>query len=192
MSHEPTLECLLKEIDGLVTLSPSNFSMASKRGAAICRAIEELKSAVEPNARQSDGLNQLSAAVDRAAGQLTQSLLNLRKDGRLRGDWARFAQRDLIRLKDEALALREFLVANANSFKPSSRASARPSVDLEKLLEVLHEDNAISERTFVMLTAHLAQNGRSKPKDPAIIEQISRIHVHLSELHEIRRVSGNA
>jgi len=190
MPHESTLEGLLNEIDGLVKLSSSNFSEASKRGAAICKAIEEFKDAVEPNTSQRDGLNQLFAAVDRAAGQLTQCMLNLRKDRRLRGDWARFAQRDLIRLKDEVLALREFLVSNANSFKPSSRMSARPSVDLEKLLEVLHEDNAISERTFVMLTAHLAQNGRSKPKDPAIIEQISRISAYLSELHEIRRVSG--
>jgi len=192
MPHEPTLEGLLNEIDGLVRLSSYNFSVASKRGEAICRAIEEFKGAVEPDARQSDNLNRLFAAVDRAAGQLTQSVLNLRKDRRLGGDWARFARRDLIRLKDEALALREFLVANANSFKPSSRASSRPSADLEKLLEVLHEDDAISERTFVMLTTFLAQNGRSKPKDPAIIEQISRISAYLSELHEIRRVIGDA
>jgi len=192
MPHELTLESLLKEIDGLVKLSSSNFSAAGKRGEAVCKAIKEFKDAIEPDARQHDSLNQLFAAVDRAAGQLTQSVLNLQKDRRLRGDWARFARRDLIRLKDEVLALREFLVANANSFKPSSRASARPSVDLEKLLEVLHEDNAISERTFVMLTAHLVQNGRSKPKDPAIIEQISRISTYLSELHEIRRVIGDA
>jgi len=192
MPHELTLESLLKEIDGLVKLSSSNFSAAGKRGEAVCKAIKEFKDAIEPDARQHDSLNQLFAAVDRAAGQLTQSVLNLQKDRRLRGDWARFARRDLIRLKDEVLALREFLVANANSFKPSSRVSARPSVDLERLLKVLHEDNAISERTFVMLTAHLAQNGRSKPKDPAIIEQISRISAYLSELHEIRRVSGDA
>ena len=192
MPHELTLESLLKEIDGLVKLSSSNFSAAGKRGEAVCKAIKEFKDAIEPDAGQHDGLNQLFAAVDRAAGQLTQSVLNLQKDRRLRGDWARFARRDLIRLKDEVLALREFLVANANSFKPSSRASARPSVDLERLLKVLHEDNAISERTFVMLTAHLAQNGRSKPKDPAIIEQISRISAYLSELHEIRRVIGDA
>jgi len=192
MSHEPTLEGLLKEIDGLVKLSSSNFSAAGKRGEAVCKAIKEFENVIEPNAPQRDSLNQLFAAVDCAAGKLTQSVLNLRKDRRLRGDWARFARRDLIRLKDGVLALREFLVANANSFKSSSRASARPSVDLEKLLEVLHEDNAISERTFVMLTAHLAQNGRSKPKDPAIIEQISRVSTYLSELHEIRRVSGDA
>jgi len=192
MSHEPTLECLLKEIDGLVELSPSNFLAANKRGEEICKAIVEFKDAIEPNAHQRDSLNKLFASVDRAAGKLDQSVLNLRKDGRLRGDWARFARRDLIRLKDEILALREFLVANANSFKPNSRASARPSVDLEELLEVLHKDRAISERTFVILTAHLAQNGRPKPKDPAIIEQISRISTYLSELHEIRRVSGDA
>ena len=192
MPHEPKLQGLLKEIDWLVKLSPNSFSAAGNGGGAVCKAIREFKDAIEPNTHQSDSLNQLYAAVDRAAGQLTQSVLNLKKDGRLRGDWARFARRDLIRLKDEALALREFLVANANSFKPSSRANAMPSVDLGEMLEVLHNDGAISERTFVMLTAHLSQNGRSKPKDPAIIEQISRISTYLSELHEIRRVSGDA
>jgi hypothetical protein len=192
MPHEQTLQGLLKEIDGLVELSPSKFLTANKRGEGICKAIEEFKNAIEPNAHQRDSLDKLFASVDRAAGKLNQSVLNLQKDGRLRGDWARFARRDLIRLKDEALALREFLVANVNSFKPSSRASARPSVDLKELLEVLHKDRAISERTFVMLMAHLSQNGRPKPNDPAIIEQISRICAYLSELHEIRRVSGDA
>jgi hypothetical protein len=190
MPHEQALEGLLKEIDGLIKLSPSNFSAAGRRGEAICKAIKEFRDAIEPDAGQRDSVNQLLGAVDRTAGQLVQSVLNLQKGGRLRGDWARFARRDLMRLKDEALALREFLVANANSFKPSSRV--RSSVDLEKLLEVLREDNAISERTFVMLAAHLAQNGRSELKDPAIIEQISRIHAHLSELHEIRQMSGDA
>ena len=192
MYHNQKLQCLIKEIDLLVKLSPSSFSASCKGSAKVCKGLREFRDAIEPNVNQSDRLNQLHAAVDQAASQLTQSLVYLRKDRRLRGDWSRFAKRDLIRLKDELLALREFLVVNLNSFKPSSLSSGRLSIDLERLLEVLQKERAISERTFVMLTAHLAQNGRSKPKDPKIIEQISRISAHLSELHEIREVSDNA
>lgn len=192
MSHERTLEGLLKEIDGLVKLSPADFSVASKRGEVICKTIKEFKDAIEPGAIQRDSLDKLFSTVARAAGQLTQSVLNLRKDRRLRADWTRFAQRDLIRLKDGALALQEFLVANASSLKLNSRTNAGSNIDLEELLKVLHEDNAISERTFFMLTTYLAQNGRSKLKDPTIIEQISRISTYLSELHEMRRVSSDA
>lgn len=192
MSHERTLEGLLKEIDGLIKLSPADFSVASKRGEVICKAIKEFKDPIEPSAIQRDSLNKLFSTVTRAAGQLTQSMLNLRKDRRLRTDWTRFAQRDLIRLKDGALALQEFLVANASSLKLSSRTNVGSNIDLGELLKVLNEDNAISERTFVMLTTYLAQNGRAKLKDPIIIEQISRISTHLSELHEMRRVSSDA
>jgi hypothetical protein len=192
MYHKQKLQGLIKEIDLLVKLSPSSFSASCKGSAKLCKSIREFREAIEPNVNQSDRLNQLHAAVDQAASQLMQSLINLRKDRRLRGDWARFAKRDLIRLKDELLALREFLIVNLNSFKQSSLSIGVHSVDLERLLEVLQKERAISERTFVMLTAHLAQNGRFKPKDQKIIEQISRISAHLSELHEIREASGNA
>jgi hypothetical protein len=192
MSHERTLEGLLKEIDGLVKLSPANFSVASKRGEVICKGIKEFKDAIELGAIQRDNLDKLFSTVAHAAGQLTQSMLNLQKDRRLRADWTRFAKRDLIRLKDGVLALQEFLVANASSLKLSSRTNAGSNIDLGELLKVLHEDNAISERTFVMLTTYLAQNGLSKLKDPTITEQISRISTHFSELHEMRRVSSDA
>jgi hypothetical protein len=192
MYHKQKLQSLIKEIDLIVELSPSSFSASCKGSAKVCKAIREFREAIEPNVNQSDGLNKIYAAVDQSVSQLKQSLVNLRKDRRLRGDWARFAKRDIIRLKDELLALREFLVVNSNSFKPSSLSSERLGIDLERLLEVLQKERAISERTFVMLTVHLAQNGRSRPKDQKIIEQISRISAHLSELHEIREASNNA
>ncbi|KUO39582.1 MAG: hypothetical protein AVW06_03545 [Hadesarchaea archaeon DG-33-1] len=192
MSSERTLDGLLKEIDGLVKLSPANFSFASKRGEGICKAIKEFKDAIEPGTIHRDSLDKLFSTVARAAGQLTQSALNLREDRRLRADWTRFAQRDLIRLKDWALALQEFLVANASSLKLNSRTNAGSKIDLEEMLKVLHKDNAISERTFFMLTTYLAQNGRSKLNDPTIIEQISRISTQLSELHEMRQVISDA
>ncbi len=192
MSRERRLDGLLKEIDELVKLSPANFSFASQRGEGICKAIKEFKDAIEPSNIHRDNLDKLFSTVARAAGQLTQSVLNLRKDRRLCADWTRFAQRDLIRLKDWALALQEFLVANARSLKLSSRTNAGSKIDLEEMLKVLHKDNAISERTFFMLTTYLAQNGRSKLNDPTTIKQISRISTQLSELHEMRRVSSDA
>lgn len=190
--HEQKLQVIIKEIDLLVKLSPSNFSASCKASARVCKGIKEFRDSVEPNADQSYRLNQLHAAVDQSASQLMQSMVNLRKDRRLHGDWARFAKLDIIRLKDELLALREFLIVNLNSFKPISRSIGMNSVDLEILLEVLQKERAISERTFVMLTVHLAQNAQSKPEDPKIIEQISRISAHLSELHEIREASNDA
>jgi hypothetical protein len=192
MYHERKLQGIIKEIDLLVKLSPSDFSASCKGSARVCKGIREFRGAIEPNVDQSDRLNQLHAAVDQSASQLTQSMVNLRKDRRLRGDWVRFAKLDIIRLKDELLALREFLILNLDSFKPISPSIGVHSIDLERLLEVLHKERAISERTFVMLTIHLAQNDRSKPKNPKTIERISRISANLSDLHEIREASGNA
>ena len=192
MYHKQKLQGIIKEIDLIVKLPPSNFSACFKGSAKVCKYIREFRDAIDLDLNQRARLNQLHAAIDRAASQLMQSLVNLRKDRRLSGDWVRFAKRDIIRLKDELLALREFLVVNFNSFKPISPSIGVYSGNLERLLEILQKERAISERTFVMLTVHLAQNGRSKPEDPKIIEQMFRISAHLSELHEIREVSNNA
>jgi hypothetical protein len=88
--------------------------------------------------------------------------------------------------------LREFLVVNSDSFKPLSHSIGMRCINLERLLEELQKERAISERTFVMLTVYLARKGLSRSEDPKIIEQISSISTHLSELQKIREVSGDA
>jgi hypothetical protein len=192
MYHKQKFQDLIKEIDSLIKLSPSSLSASHKASSKVCKGIREFRDAIDPSVTQSDRLDQLHAAVDQATSQLMRSMANARKDRRLREDWARFAKRDIIRLKDELLALREFLVVNSDSFKPISRSIGIDGVNLDTLLEDLQKEGAISERTFVMLTVHLARNGRSRSEDHKIIEQILHISTHLSELHKIREVSGDA
>lgn len=190
MSHELTLESILGELSELAELSPADLTAASKRCAEICSDVAKFNDLIELDVERRKALNRLSAAVDRAAKKLAQSASNFRMDKRLRADWARLAQRDLLKLKDKALALREFLIANANSLKLKSRAGA--NIDLEGLIESLRDSDAIGERTFFMLTTYLAQNGMPKSNDPKIMEQLSRISADLFELHEVRRVSQSA
>jgi hypothetical protein len=176
----------------LVKLSPSSLSASCNASTKVCNGIREFRDAIDPSVTQGDKLNQLHAAVDQATSQLVRSIANIRKDGRLREDWARFAKCDMTRLKDDVLALREFLVVNSDSFKPLSHSIGMRCINLERLLEELQKERAISERTFVMLTVYLARKGLSRSEDPKIIEQISSISTHLSELQKIREVSGDA
>ncbi len=186
MRAEPTFENLLAEIDSFVELKPSDAIKASERGVMLSRAIIALKDVVKLNPKNEGEMGKLASTVDRAATQLTQSALNFKRGGVLRADWVRFAQRDMRRLKDGLLAFREFMLTNAAAFKSWMQAHAPPNIALEKLVRELHEERAISERTFVLLMAHLAKNGRVKLKPSPTVAQLSRISAYLTELQKIR------
>jgi hypothetical protein len=192
MSRKPPAATLLRKLGTLIEASPAKISAANEWGSRVCQAIDEFKDAVEMDAQRLQDMNRLAAGVDRAAKRLIQSAHNLKKDKRLRADWARLAELDLQRLKDEALALHEFLLANANSFKLKPQARVVPFMDLQKLLEELRENDAIGERAFFLLTTYLAKNKHPKLKDQAVIDQLSQISIYLSELREVRQVSGDA
>jgi hypothetical protein len=134
-------------------------------------------------------LAELGVSLKAAAAKFLQSLLNARHGGPLRGDWVRFAERDFIKLKDEVLALREFLVEEADFLKFAClRARLRnlSKLNPEKLFEELYEERAISERTWVLLMAQ-PNSWRKALKDREVSGELARISGWLLDLQEVRR-----
>jgi len=193
MRDELTFDSLLSEIDAFLKLSQSDIVKASERSIALSRIIGTLQSVVRLDSKRASEMSERISALDANAVKLAQSAINYKRGGVLSADWARFAQRDLRRFKDELMAFREFMLANSDMFKSSMGIHKLfNNINMARLIRELHDAQAIGERTFVLLTNYLAQNSKPKIKCPETIAQLSRISAYLSELHEIRKVGVDA
>lgn len=189
MGDELTLEAVLTAVDRLLELSPREVSSAGELWSKLDNILDGLLGAAKFDAARHGRLAELVASLKAAAAQFLQSMLNMRRGGPLRDDWTRFAERDFIKFKDEVLALREFLVGEADFLKFAClRARLRDlgRIDPEKLFEELHEERAISERTWVLLMAQ--PNAWQKAlKNREVSGELARISSWLLDLQEARR-----
>ena len=189
MGDELTLEAVLTAVDRLLELSPREVSSAGELWSKLDNILDGLLCAAKFDAARHGRLAALVASLKAVAAQFLQSLLNVRRGGPLRDDWTRFAERDFIKFKDEVLALREFLVGEADFLKFAClRARLRDlgRIDPEKLFEELHEERAISERTWVLLMAQ--PNAWQKAlKNREVSGELARISSWLLDLQEARR-----
>lgn len=189
MGGELTFEAVLTAVDRFLELPPQEVSSAGGLWQKLDNMLDGTLRAAKFDTARHGRLAELVASLRAAAAQFLQSLLNARHDGPLRDDWARFAERDLLKLKDEVLALREFLIREADFLKFAClRARLRDlsRVDPEKLFKELHEGRAISERTWVLLMAQ-PNAWRKALKDREVSEELARISGWFLDLQEARR-----
>jgi len=186
------LEDLLSRVDHLLELPSSELRSADQCGSEINNFLRGLLDSSELDPDRRGHLTKISAAFDAALARLSQSMHHLGKGDGLSRDWERFARSDLVRLKDEALALREFMVSNADLLK-SARGPARQrksgGTDLEGLIEDLRDERAIGDRTWALFMSYLGAADspwKREVKDKGVPEQLARISGWLSDLREVR------
>ena len=177
------LEQMIHGIERLVKLNDPKKAL--KLGKFLIRAGEDFKRTVELSPVHRETYSKLMAAVDKAVGVLSNSLQNLRAGDSLKADWARFARLDLLKLKDEVLALREFLLANLDSFRPR-RSEAE--LELEELIGELKNSGAIDERICSSLQAYLSRHPEDL-RNSSVAERLARIRNSLREFKRVRRLS---
>lgn len=184
-----TFEAVLAAADSILELQPNDTGTESSLWRKLDPMLDRMLDAAKIDAARHMRLAEVLPPLRAAASELTQSLLNSKRGGPLRGDWVRFAERDLVRLKDELLALREFMIEEADFLRFAClRAQLRElgGTNPEKLFEELHEAGAISERTWVLLMAQ-PKSWRKALKDRELSEQLARISGWLLDLQETRR-----
>jgi hypothetical protein len=192
MKGRSKLDRLIQAIDDLVELPPSELPSANERAAMIAKITEDLQN-FKLDIELSERLRELTRSFNSAAARLSQSASNS-KSGPLRADWERLARRDLIAVKDEALALHEFLSRNYERLRSAierAGAGGGPDIDLRKLVEELRGERAVRERTWVLFVGYLGKSGRSwrrELQDGKVLEQLMRISSWLSDLKELRGV----
>lgn len=189
MSSDLIPEVILEMVDALLDLSPHGLNSADGLWPKLDGMLDDLLEAAEFDVARRGHLAELIAPLKTAAAQLLQSLLNFKRGGLLHEDWARFAEHDLIRLKDELLAMREFLVAEADFLKFAclrARLRRPGGVNPEKLFEELHSQGAISERTWVLLMSQPGEWRRAL-KDSGLTQELARISSWLLDLQDARK-----
>jgi len=189
MRDELTFEAVLTVVDRFLELPPQEVSSAGGLWPKLDNMLDWALHATKFDTPRHGRLAKLVASLKAAAAKFLQSLLNARRGGSLRDDWTRFAERDFIKLKDEILGLREFLVDEKDFLKFAClRARLRDLSrgDPEKLFNELHEGRAISERTWVLLMAQ-PNAWRKALKDRKISEELARISGWFLDLQETRR-----
>ncbi len=189
MVDELTFEAVLTLVDRFLELSPQEVSSAGILWTKLDNMLDWALGATKFDAPRHGRLAELVASLKVAATKFLQSLLNAGRGDPLRDDWTRFAKRDFIKLKDEVLALKEFLVDEADFLKFAclrARLTDFSKIDPEKLFKELHEGQAISERTWVLLMTQ-PNAWRKALKDRKISDELARISGWFLDLHETRR-----
>ena len=177
MEQGLTFDAVLAAVESILELPPKDPSAASSLWLKLSPMLDRMLGAAKIDATRHRRLAKVLTPLRTAASGLTQSLINTKRGGPLRGDWVRFAERDLIALKDELLALREFMVEEADFLRFAflrAQLGELGGVNPEKLFEELHEAGAISERTWVLLMAQ-PNSWREALKNRELSEQLARI-----------------
>jgi len=182
-------EHLLKKLDEFVNLPASSLPEASKLGEEISKSAREFSDTVNLPPRPRKRLDLLVAKISSLSSRLTRSVANSRR-GTFRRDWARFAQSEIVRLKDEALALREFLL----SYRRTTEKKARPPMpmpSLPEIIEALHSEGAIHEVTYAKIIKCLSKMGSRalRKQERRMEERLLRMWSWLSDLRKIRRLN---
>jgi hypothetical protein len=181
------LRKLFKNIDCFLDLPNSSVSKANELGEKICKGAKELQNTVRLGPRVQKKLEQLTSKLENISTRLSRSILNSNQ-GTFKRDWVRFARAESIKLKDEVLALREFLTLNADAIGRSLKEIQ--CISLEELPEILREEQAIHEITYAKLTKRLSAFSRRelRKQEREAGEHLTRISGWLSSLREIRQV----
>jgi hypothetical protein len=178
-------ERALELIDAFLKLPSDGFKVAEKLWTELTKSIQELEVAVKGDPERSNRLEKMVARLEASVSKLVRSASSV--SGPLREDWMRFAENDLEALKDELLALREFISAERGFLGRALRRTTLWKlglVDPEHLFKELHQVGAISERTWILIMTH--PKSLQEVKDREVSGCLRRIAQLFFELQEVR------
>ena len=188
MKLKLNLEAVLAAVDDILTMPTKNLATACSLWLELNRTLDRMLEAAKFNRGRQRRFAKVIATVRLSASQLTKSLANAKGGGATCRDWLRFAERDFVAFKDELMALREFLIDESDFLKFAVlRAQLKElnEIDPERLFKELHEAEAISERTWVLLMAQ-PKSWRKLLNDRELCGQLARISGWLLDLQESR------
>lgn len=191
MKSELTFDAVLAAVDGILEL-PQKPDEANSHWLKLNQMLDQMLAATKVDSARHRRLSEVLSPLRAAASELARSLSNAKRGGPMRGDWMCFAERDLVRLKDELLALREFMLGEADFLRLAcirTQLEGLGRINPEKLFEELHEAGAISERTWALLMAQ-PNSWQKALRDRELSRQLARISGWLFDLQEARRERG--
>ncbi|MGQ9787731.1 MAG: hypothetical protein ACUVQM_00210 [Candidatus Hadarchaeaceae archaeon] len=189
MVRELGFEFILANLDRILELNPNDLGKAARLLRRLDSNLERLLEAARIVDKHQSKLCKVVNLVRSSLARFFCSLANARDSGELRDDWIRFARNDFLQLKEDLMALREFLVENSDFIRLvclRDHIDELAGTEPERLFEELHEAGVVSERTWVLLMSYPGC-WRELLRKEEILKQISRLSAWLLELHEVRK-----
>jgi hypothetical protein len=171
-------------IDDFLKLPNDRLKAGGELWSKLREVIEELRIVVKEDSTRSTRFEEIETRLQTSASKLAKSMSVL--NGPLAEDWKRLARNDLETLKDELVALQEFIVSEREFLKHAFRRVAlrkAEEVDPKRLFEELHEARAISERTWALVVSHPAPLRANKSE---ISQRLRNLAWLLLELQGVR------
>lgn len=183
---------MFSKVDLILKLELGEIQRAHELVEEILRGSKEILN-IPQNKGVEEELEDILSRLEKWSGKLSRSVLNSERCS-LSQDWVRFARNDFAKLKDEILALREFLVRHQRDLQKSLN-EARYGADLEDMVELLWEEEIPHRAILGQLTKRLSEMNETERQRATEIfsKRISRMSLWLSILQEARQeVEDNA
>ncbi|KXB01327.1 hypothetical protein AKJ43_03470 [candidate division MSBL1 archaeon SCGC-AAA261D19] len=192
MMENRLLKKLFSKVDLILKLELGEIQRAHELVEEILCGSKEILN-IPQNKGVEEELEDILSRLEKWSGELSRSVLNSERCS-LSQDWVRFARNDFAKLKDEILALREFLVRHQRGLQKSLN-EARYGADLEDLVELLWEEEIPHRAILGQLTKRLSEMNETERQRATEIfsKRISRMSLWLSILQEARQdIEDNA
>lgn len=183
-----------KLVDEILELPQSAVQKVGELWKDLESQLEILETAVRTDKPRHDRLLAITVRLRGSASKFIRSLACCKGGGPLRDDWVRFAERDLAELKDELLALKEFLVEEVEFIKfalAKVQLLFSGKCDPERLFRELHAAGAVSERTWVLLMSYQG-SWKKAVENSQVADELQQISRRLFDLQEVRVESHGA
>ncbi|MEW6221902.1 MAG: hypothetical protein AB1476_01075 [Candidatus Hadarchaeota archaeon] len=183
-----TLNSVLSTAEKILGLPQSDVRKAGELWKKLDGQLELIEAALRADGPRHARLMSVATSLRLSASKLARSISCSRGGGRLRSDWERLAACDLTELKDELLALKEFLSEEAEFIRfalARAQLLLSDACDPEALFRELHAAGAISERTWALLMAY-PDSWRKTVKSREVSAQLRQISRWFLDLQEVR------
>lgn len=133
---------IFDQIQEFLELDSENLKRAEELSKKIIRNSEEVGKSIGDRDRKEDFLKILSG-LKNYSSKLSEDITNS-KETSLKSEWGRLASQDMFRLKDEIMALQEFLQANETEIRRNLEKE-RYGFDARDLFRRLKTDSSIDK-----------------------------------------------
>ena len=183
------IDILIEKIDDFLDLKTEEIEKGNKIGDEIINKAKKLEKSIKREEKRSKFREILIDSSSRHS-KLSKNVIK-KKNGPLKSDWEQLAEQSMSKLKDEVLALKDFIHKNESVLR-KRMIKNRYGIDLKELNQQLKEEENVDESLNAKLSNRIQtiderelQSVMKNHKDR--LKRIIRLLVYLKEVRRIEQ-----
>lgn len=185
------IDRILETLEEVLELDPQNIERGNELGKEIDEILPEIEKLILKDERKKKYIK-IVARLKNRSSKLSRDLINSNKVS-LSSDWKQFARQEFSKLRDEALALQEFLT-NHESILRKRLNEERYGIDLRDLARRIEKENRLDKVTRSKFSSLIKKmdSEEIQRKSDELKDRLNRISKWLLALTEIKTEAKNA